>query len=212
MDQQRQGSGGNRRRRRKHRGEPRANVEPVMIAARRPNSPLLSNGNSRSPIAASASPTQRLSRDEAVAPPPQPARSSDAPPRRAARIVKVPGGPADDLQRQRQRLLERVMESEGRLAITRAAREYRQASFEFPLEQGVQLQLLEHFDEDQARSAIAALTELLEREPALKKPILDQRLRRLEEYGEESGTRELAAALRRALRSKSEEHDSRPNV
>src|SRR5687767_2813819 len=92
------------------------------------------------------------------------------------------------------------MASEGRIAITRAAREYRQAGFEFPIEQGVMLQLLEHIDEALALAALTSLTRLLEAEPPLKRPVLLQRLRRLEEYAEDCQTREAAAALRRALR------------
>ena len=92
------------------------------------------------------------------------------------------------------------MMSEGRGAISRAAREYREAGFEFPLDQEVQLRLLEQFDEDRAREAIDTLTELLQQQEPIKKPVLEQRLRRLEEYAEEEATREAAAALRRAIR------------
>ncbi len=94
------------------------------------------------------------------------------------------------------------MASDGRIAITRTARDYRQAGFEFPLEQGVMLQLLEHIDESLALSAIHALSRLLETEAALKRPVLEQRLRRLEEYAEDAQLREAAATLRRTLRSR----------
>jgi hypothetical protein len=202
MEQQRQGPGGNRRRRRKHRGEARSNPEPVLIAARRPNSPILPRNNSRSPIVASAAPVAKPERVRAEETSAKQARTSDPPQRRTARIVQAPGGPSDEAERNRQRLLARLMASDGRGAITRAAKEYKQAGFEFPLEQAVQLQLLEHFDEEYARAALEALTYLLEREPPLKKPVLEQRLRRLEEYAEESQIRERAAELRRALRAR----------
>ena len=90
------------------------------------------------------------------------------------------------------------------MAITRAAREYRQAGHEFPVEQQIQLQLLEHFDEELAHQAIVELARLIEIEPPLKRPVLEQRLRRLEEYAEDGQTREAAAALRRALRARGE--------
>jgi hypothetical protein len=93
------------------------------------------------------------------------------------------------------------MMSETRGSISRAADEYAQAGFEFPAEQTVQLQLLEHFDEERARSAITVLAHLIDAEPPLKRPILEQRLRRLEEYADEPSTRSAAAELRRAIRS-----------
>jgi hypothetical protein len=104
------------------------------------------------------------------------------------------------VERQRQRLIDRLLASEGRVAISRAADEYRAASFEFPVEQEVQLKLLEHLDETCARSAIEALKALLERERPIKKPVFEQRLRRLEEYGEDAATRDAAASLRRTIR------------
>jgi hypothetical protein len=113
-------------------------------------------------------------------------------------------GPSDEAERQRLRLLDRLIASDGRMAITRAAREYRQAGHEFPVEQQVQLQLLEHFDEELAHRAIEELARLLELEPPLKRPVLEQRLRRLEENAEDGRTREAAAALRRALRARGE--------
>jgi hypothetical protein len=110
-------------------------------------------------------------------------------------------GDADERERQRQRLLDRLMAAETRGSISRAADEYLQGGFEFPIEQPVQLQLLEHFDESKARQAISVLAQLLGKEAPLKRPILEQRLRRLEEYADEAPTRDAAAELRRALRS-----------
>lgn len=138
-------------------------------------------------------------RAPALVEPPRP--EPEPAPRRTARIVQLSSGAADDREKQRQRLLDRLMASETRGAISRAANEYAQAGFEFPMEQAVQLQLLEHFDESQARAAVDALAGLLDKEPPLKRPILEQRLRRLEEYGDEAPTREAAAELRRAIRS-----------
>jgi len=75
------------------------------------------------------------------------------------------------------------------------------AGFEFPVEQPVQLQLLEHNDESLARDAIGALRGILTSEPPLKRPIFEQRLKRLEDSAEEETTRSAASELRRALRS-----------
>jgi hypothetical protein len=120
--------------------------------------------------------------------------------RRAARIVQVNAAGPDDREKQRLRLLERLLTSEGRVAISRAANDLRLAGFEFPLNQDVQLQLLEHNDENLARQAVAQLKVLLETEKPIKLPIFSQRLRRLEEVGEDPLTRKTAADLRRQIR------------
>lgn len=201
MDGQRQKSGWGRRRRRKSsRKEPKVVVEPVLIAARRPDSPRLIKAPGRA-VAASAAP--RKPRPDRVAPDPG-ASPEKAPraeaPRRSARIVQLGSGTPDDRERERQKLFQRLMSSQGRGAITRAANEYIGAGFELPDEQEIHLQLLEHFDEARARESLAAMVRLLEDEPALKRPVLDQRLRRLEEHADEPATRTLAAELRRSLR------------
>ena len=69
------------------------------------------------------------------------------------------------------------------------------------MEQTLQVQLLEHFDESRVRDAMTALHELVQKEPPLKRPVFEQRLRRLEEYAEEASTRDAAKALRRLVRS-----------
>jgi hypothetical protein len=229
MDGQRQRSGGGRRRRRKNRSENRAAAEPILIVARRPNSPLIVTSE-RGAATAIAPPRRNRSHGPASAPrqPPAPREDhgggadvesldADKPAEtpahaegtngtngrreRSARIVQVTRGDADGRERERLRLMDRLMGSETRGAITRAANEYASAGFEFPAEQSVQLQLLEHFDEDSARDAIEVLKGLLESEAPLKRPIMEQRLRRLEEYAEEPATRAAAAELRRAIRA-----------
>jgi hypothetical protein len=93
------------------------------------------------------------------------------------------------------------MGCEGRGAITRAADQYLRAGFDFPVEQPVQLQLLEHLDEGLVRGAIDALRTIVSNEPPLKRPIFEQRLKRLEDSAEEEATRSAATELRRVLRS-----------
>lgn len=200
MDGQRQRSD-QRRTRRKSRGERAPLPEPIRIAARRPNSPLLAKAPPRT-VAASASPRKRtepsVERDVVV----EEARPRPAPevPRRAARIVTLGSGAQDERRMERQKLLSRLLASEGRGAISRAADEFLRNGFELPDEQEVHLQLLEHFDESRARESLLTMTRLLKEQPPIKRPVLDQRLRRLEEHADEAATRTLAADLRRAIR------------
>jgi hypothetical protein len=140
-----------------------------------------------------------VSRITAAAAPPS-APSAAPAPRRSARIVAAPSRTDDAGRIERERLLARFMASQGRAMISRAADDCRRAGVEFPHEQAVQLQLLEHVDESLARGAIAALGQILAAEPPAKRPILEQRLRRLEDAADEEPTRAAAADLRRALR------------
>lgn len=198
MYQQRQKPGGGRRRRRKQRSsEPRGAVEPILIAARRPNAPLVA----RAPAAMSAAPKSVrpavLKADNG-----RPARPESEPvQRRTARIVQVTKTDHDERERLRLRLLDRLMAAETRGAITRAVDELLREGFELPAEQPLQLQLLDHFDEERARSAIEVLGVLVAQAPAFKRPVMEQRLRRLEEYAEDSSIRDAAAELRRAIRA-----------
>jgi hypothetical protein len=198
MDEQRQRhGGGGRRRRRKHKNDGRsAPVEPILIAARRPNAPIPHRARPQAtpvePPPVGAAP-ENGSSDKARQPEPVQ--------RRSARIVQLAKNDDDAREKERRRLLDRLMASETRGAISRSAREYVEAGHAFPEEQAVQLQLLEHFDEEQARDAALVLARLFQREAPLKRPILEQRLRRLEEYAEDPATRTVAGDLRRAIRS-----------
>lgn len=129
------------------------------------------------------------------------AKTDDSGKHRAARIVQVQAAGPDEREQLRQKLVDRLLRSEGRVAITRAAREFAEAGFEFPVVQDVQLQLLEHFDEVCAHQAICHLTELLNEEPPIKRPLFEQRLRRLEEFADDAETRRAAADLRRTVRA-----------
>ena len=203
MEGQRHRSAGQRR---KKRG-PRAgsNPEPVLIVARRPGAPPRPS-TPRSLIAASAVPRSNQAlvsnSEQGVEPQLAPmlaaAAEIDPAPKRAARIVQARAPSLEDGQTQR--LLARLLSSEGTGAITRAAKALLDAGVEFPLEQSVQLQLLEHADERRAQAAVAALSGLLARERPIKRPVLEQRLRRLEEHAEDANTRDAAATLRRTLR------------
>jgi hypothetical protein len=194
--QQRQKASGSRKRRHK---APRNIGAPVLIVARRPDAPFTARATARS-VAASAEPTAGRREIEAQKTP-KPKAVPAPGPRRSARIIQTLSTEVDDQEKLRQRLLQRLVSSEGRLAISNAANELWSHQFEAPQKQELQLQLLEHFDETRARQAIDSLAALLEREPPIKRPILEQRLRRMEEHAEEAATRDAARALRRALRS-----------
>lgn len=198
----------NRRRRRK-RSKPAqpGKVEPILIVARRPNSPRLEKPTRRMKAAsakprpangaASNGPSVELESTAALR---GNGEREERTRRREARIVQVKPGQVDERERERLRLLSHFMSSEGRSAISRAAETYWAAGFELPEEQEVQLKLLEHFDEGRARQALEVLSRILQHEKPKQLPVFDQRLRRLEEHADDPTTRAAAAELRRALR------------
>jgi hypothetical protein len=207
MMEQHQRSGGsrNRRKKAKAKAEPKSKREPVMIVARRPDSPLMMKVSNRN-IAASGRPKRVREPGEA-----QPDEDTEElksapaavePPRRMARIAQAPTAAIlDDDVLRRERLLERLAHSEGRIAITRIANELLNGPQPLPETQEVQLQLLEHVDERRARDAMDVLARLFTSQSPIKRPILDQRLRRLETEADEAETRDKAAQMRRSLRA-----------
>jgi hypothetical protein len=171
-------------------------VEPIVFAARRPRPVAEPEANEERDSALTAAPEP--------SPPPASVVEATEPPRaarRSARIVASTSPAADAARVERERLLARLVASEGRAMITRAANECQRAGVEFPLEQAVQLQLLEHVDEAFARAAMDALGRIFSAEVPAKRPILEQRLRRLEDTADEEATRNAAAELRRSLRA-----------
>ena len=105
------------------------------------------------------------------------------------------------MELERRHLLSRLLDSEGPSAVTRAAKAFRKGGFSFPEEQAVQLKLLEHSDETEVCRALEVLAILLDQQPPIKLPVFEQRLKRLEESGENSETRSRAGDLRRVLRT-----------
>jgi hypothetical protein len=101
---------------------------------------------------------------------------------------------------ERERLLVALLNAKSRTDVTRAANALFAAGHEPSAEQEHHLQLLEHLDEERVRAAILALGAILDREPARHRPVLEQRLRRIEETAEDRETRASAAALRRSIR------------
>lgn len=189
--------GGRRRRRRKSQNKkPAAKVEPVVVAARRPDSPRLEKPTRRMK-AASAKP--RSERVEVGVSPGREVVIEAPKKRREARIVQRKEDEIDETERTRRRLLSRYLAAEGRAAITHAADAYFGEGFVLPREQEVQLKLLEHFDEVRAGEAVAALTSLIEEDDPIQLPVLRQRLRRLEDHADDPGLRDAATELRRRL-------------
>lgn len=195
MDAQPNRSGRRRRRRKNQNKKPAAKVEPIVVAARRPDSPRLEKPTRRMK-AASAKP--RSLREEIVVSPSKEAEQAPKK-RREARIIVRKEDEIDDTERNRRRLLSRYLAAEGRAAITRAADEYFREGFVLPGEQEVQLKLLEHFDEVRAGQALACLTELISEDAPQQLPVLRQRLRRLEDHAEDPALRQAATDLRRKL-------------
>lgn len=189
--------GGRRRRRRKNQTKkPAVKVEPVVVAARRPDSPRLEKPTRRMK-AASAKP--RALREDANAAPLKEAPADVPKKRREARIIVRKEDEIDENERTRRRLLSRYLASEGRAAITHAADAYYREGFDLPLEQEAQLKLLEHFDEVRASEAVMALAHLIAEDEPLQLPVLRQRLRRLEDHAENEALRDAATRLRRQL-------------
>ncbi len=120
-------------------------------------------------------------------------------PKTAARIVLPPNPDADPKHAERRRLLGKVLTATGAASITRAADAFIAAGFTFPEDQETHVQLLEHADEERVREAIAKLAAIFAGELPKRRPIIEQRLRRIEDQADEQDTRQAAAALRRML-------------
>lgn len=123
--------------------------------------------------------------------------AANAPTKPAGRIVLKPATQSDPRALERQRLLAKLLAAEGRPGVSKAANEFLKAGFAFPDEQDVHLTLLEHADESRVSEAIDALAKLLAAEPPKRRAVLESRLRRIEEYAEETSTRKKAGELRR---------------
>lgn len=94
----------------------------------------------------------------------------------------------------------RLLKAQGSHAITDAAEAFFYAGY--ALEDDDQegwLQLLEHRDEARVREAIEKLRKSFLRKPPRHKPLLQQRLRRIEDNADEQATRDAASELRNAL-------------
>lgn len=100
---------------------------------------------------------------------------------------------------ERDRMVGALLGALDRASITRATEALLAAGHEIPESQEAHLQVLEHTDEARVRASLRALDAILAREPAKRRPVLEQRLKRIEELADEPATREAATALRRKL-------------
>jgi hypothetical protein len=131
----------------------------------------------------------------------KPRKAQPASKRDSARLVtaRAPSSERGERVAEHERLVTRLVEAEGRVEVTRAANDLARAGLPFPDEQEVHLQLLEHSEEEHARDAIAALSRLIDGEPAKRRALMESRLRRIEECADEAATRTAASELRRKL-------------
>lgn len=115
------------------------------------------------------------------------------------KIVALRGPSTDPKVIEGERMVAALLAAQSRPAITAATSTLLSAGHALPESQDVQLQLLEHTDESMIRAALESLTAILAREPVRRRPVLEQRLKRLEEFADDAATRDAAAALRRKL-------------
>lgn len=118
------------------------------------------------------------------------------------RIVLPPAPTTDPRTSQRRQLLAKLLSATGPLAISKVADEFVAEGFTFPEDQEIYLQLLEHTSEGLVRDAMQGLSRMLAGQLPKRKPVLDQRLRRIEEHAEDSSTRDAASSLRRVLQGR----------
>ncbi len=83
--------------------------------------------------------------------------------------------------------------------MTKAAEDFANAGFELPEEQEVMLKLLDHGRDDRVLAALEGLARLLVEEPPQRRPVLEARLRRLEDDADDVDVRDLAGSLRKQL-------------
>lgn len=148
---------------------------------------------------AAARPTRRIAGTRAPVPPAAPAKQQAFIKLAQTKIV-TPRGPATDARTiERERLVASLLAAQGRPGVTQATEQLLGAGHALPDSQEVHLQVLEHADESRVRSSIAALDALLAVEPPKRRPVLEQRLKRIEESADDVATRDAATALRRKL-------------
>ena len=101
---------------------------------------------------------------------------------------------------ERERMLAALLAAKARPDITRATEAFYAAGHALDLrDQEPHLQILEHQEEERVRAAIQALTTIFETEAPKHRPLLEQRLTRIEQLAEESATRQAASSLRRKI-------------
>lgn len=112
------------------------------------------------------------------------------------RVVEASGEPTVN---KRQDLLRRISAAQGSKPISDAIDAFLSAGHTLPDDQEIFLQMLEHRDEERVREALGKLDHLLNGQLPKRKPVLVQRLKRIEEHAEETSTRDAATQLRRKV-------------
>jgi hypothetical protein len=116
------------------------------------------------------------------------------------RVVEASTDDAEARRAQkRQELLRRISAAQGPKAVSDTIEAFLGAGFVLPDDQEIFLQMLDHRDEGRVREALDRLDQLLAGQLPKRKPVLVQRLKRLEEHAEEDATRTAAATLRRKV-------------
>jgi len=114
------------------------------------------------------------------------------------RVVEA-SNPEAAVSNKRQDLLRKIGVAQGSKAISDAIEAFLTAGHTLPDDQEVFLQMLEHRDETRVREAIGQLERLLAGQLPKRKPVLVQRLKRIEEMADDLETRDAAATLRRRV-------------
>ncbi|MFO0651333.1 MAG: hypothetical protein U0326_34225 [Polyangiales bacterium] len=118
-------------------------------------------------------------------------------------LPRVVEAAADDVEaraaQKRQDLLRKINAAQNPKAISDTIDTFLHSGFTLPDDQEVMLQMLEHRDEERVREALSKLDFLLMGQLPKRKPVLVQRLKRLEEHAEEDSTRTAAGTLRRKV-------------
>ena len=120
-------------------------------------------------------------------------------PKAVARIVLPPSPDEDPRNAERRQLLAKFLAATGSVSISKAANALFDAGFSLPDNQETHVQMLEHVDEQRVRDSIAKLVHIFAGELPKRRPVIEQRLRRIEEQADGDEIRLAAAALRRML-------------
>lgn len=115
------------------------------------------------------------------------------------KIITPPAPSTDPKVLERERLVAALLHASDRTTVTRATEALLAAGHEIPATQEAHLQVLEHTDEARVRASLEVLDSILALEPVKRRPVLEQRLKRLEEFADEKATRDAASVLRRKL-------------
>lgn len=121
-----------------------------------------------------------------------------APAIKMPKVVETATG-AEPAPSRRQDQLRKILAAQGTRSISDSINSFLNAGHTLPDDQEVFLQMLEHRDEGRVRDAINQLERLLMGQVPKRKPVLVQRLKRIEEHAEESETRDAAGLLRRKV-------------